>query len=76
MAFLPENLSPMNSDPNESSEDEPDNPNHFRKGIMHHQLDCSGSFLRSSFFADKPVRRECESRASGAPSFTYIYVHI
>ena len=40
MAFLPENLPPLNKDPNESSEDESpmDNPHHFRKGIMDHQL--------------------------------------
>ena len=45
MAFLPENLPPLNKDPNESSEDESpmDNPHHFRKGIMDHAFDCSDS---------------------------------
>ena len=45
MAFLPENLPPLNNDPNESSEDESpmENPHHFRKGIMDHEFDCSNS---------------------------------
>ena len=55
MAFLPENLPPMNGDPNESSEDElPNNPNHLRKGIMDHQLDCSDSLLGQSLYNKRP----------------------
>ena len=55
MAFLPENLPPMNGDPNESSEDElPDNPNHLRKGIINHRSACSGSLLGQSLYIKRP----------------------
>jgi len=53
MAFLPENLPPLNNDPNESSEDESpmENPHHFRKGIIKLiQFDCSDSRTSPEFY--------------------------
>ena len=70
MAFLPENLPPLNNDPNESSEDESpmENPHHFRKGIMDQQFDCSDSLQFWSHTVDQSCPSSVLVQKSGLVS--------
>ena len=49
MAFLPENLPPVNNDPNESSEDEQDNPHRLRKEYMNYHNKGYSRFFKLRF---------------------------